>query len=101
MRVKALIQSDLLTRDKQLVLEPSYRVKLGEQYRLVIPPVIEPSPQAQKIPLKIVYEDSHVMVIDKQAGIVVHPAPGNLDCTLVNAILHHCGEFRFKMHAKF
>ncbi len=63
----------------------------SESFRLVIP---EPEPahnEAQDIPLKIPFEDEHLLVVDKPAGLVVHPAAGNRDGTLVNALLHHCG----------
>jgi 23S rRNA pseudouridine1911/1915/1917 synthase len=62
----------------------------GGAYRLVVP---EPTPahnEAQDIALEIVFEDDHLLVVDKPAGMVVHPAAGNLDGTLVNALLHHC-----------
>src|SRR6185437_5072392 len=72
--------------------DPNKRVKPGEMVAISIPPPIPAEPQAQAIPLTIVYEDSDLIVIDKPAGLVVHPAAGNLDGTLVNALLAHCGE---------
>lgn len=91
MRIKALIQSGLVTREEATISEPSYRVKQGERYTVSVPPAIDPTPKGQEIPLQIVYEDSHLIVVDKPAGLVVHPAPGNPDRTLVNALIHHCG----------
>src|SRR5205085_6853566 len=59
---------------------------------ITIPPPAPASPQPQKIPLSITYEDADLMVVDKPVGFVVHPAAGNLDGTLVNALLAHCGD---------
>lgn len=70
--------------------DPSYRVKPEDRFRLDIPDLTEPEPEAQNIPLEIVYEDEHLVVVNKAAGMVVHPAPGNPDGTLVNALLYHC-----------
>jgi 23S rRNA pseudouridine1911/1915/1917 synthase len=74
------------------VMEPKRRVKPGESYLLALPPPEPATPAAQEIPLSIVYEDEDLIVIDKPAGLVVHPAPGNPDLTLVNALLAHCGQ---------
>ena len=92
MRVKALIQAGLVSRDGATISEPSNRVKPGETYAVVVPPAADPTPEGQQIPLHIVYEDDDLIVLDKPAGLVVHPAPGNPDRTLVNALIHHCGE---------
>ena len=67
-------------------------VKLGEIYQIDIPPVAPAVPQAEAIPLEIVYEDDHLVVVNKAPGMVVHPAPGALSGTLVNALIHHCGD---------
>jgi len=72
--------------------EPSHRVKPGEVYRITLPAPVSAQPQAQDIPLSILYEDAHLIVVNKPAGMVVHPAPGNPDRTLVNALLRHCGD---------
>ncbi|MEM9782950.1 MAG: RluA family pseudouridine synthase [Pseudomonadota bacterium] len=63
----------------------------GDTWTIALPPPVEPAPQAQAIPLSIVFEDADIVVVDKPAGMVVHPAPGAPDGTLVNALLHHCG----------
>ncbi len=70
----------------------SYKVKAGEVFYITIPPAIEAVPQPQKIDLDIVYEDEDLLVINKSPGMVVHPAAGNHDGTLVNALLAHCGD---------
>lgn len=67
------------------------KVKPGESYRLEVPVARPALPEAQEIPLTIVYEDDELIVIDKPAGLVVHPAAGNPDRTLVNALIAHCG----------
>ena len=88
-RLKALIRSGALSPP---VRDPATKVRGGEKFELVVP---EPEPahnEPQDIPLTIVFEDPHLLVIDKAAGLVVHPAAGNRDRTLVNALLHHCGD---------
>lgn len=72
--------------------EPSYRVKPGQILTLTVPPPEDAVPRGQAIALKIVYEDRDLIVVDKPAGMVVHPAPGNPDNTLVNALIAHCGD---------
>ena len=74
------------------IAEPSYRVKPGQNFAIFVPHSIPAIPAAQEIALTIVYEDQHLLVINKQAGLVVHPAPGNADGTLVNALIAHCGD---------
>ena len=90
-RLKSLIRSGAVERGGALVRDPSAKVKGDECFRLAVP---EPEPahnEPQDIPLRIVFEDEHLLVLDKPAGLVVHPAAGNRDGTLVNALLHHCG----------
>ncbi len=74
------------------IIEPSYRVKPGDTFRVTVPAPAEPRPQGEAIPLDVVYEDAHLIVIDKPAGLVVHPAPGNPTGTLVNALIAHCSD---------
>lgn len=73
-----------------VMLNKKYRVQEGECIELIIPEAKEYSLEAQEIPLDIVYEDSDLLVINKGQGMVVHPAPGNYDSTLVNALMAHC-----------
>lgn len=90
-RLKALISSGrVLDPNGQLVRDPASKAVPGGDYEVTIP---EPEPahnQPQAIALEIVHEDDHLLVVDKPAGMVVHPAAGNYDGTLVNALLHHC-----------
>ena len=91
-RLKALIEAGQVSRDGAPVREPSTRVKAGQNFAIIIPNPQPATPAAQPIALTILYEDADLIVVDKPAGLVVHPAPGNLDLTLVNALLAHCGE---------
>src|SRR5215831_8031992 len=91
-RLKQLILDGRVSRGGATISDPSLRVKLGETFLIAVPPPVADRPAAQAMPLAIRYEDAHLIVIDKQAGLVVHPAPGNPDQTLVNALLAHCGD---------
>ena len=92
-RINQLIAAGALTGpDGATVAEPARKVKAGERYRLALPPPSDPAPRPEAIPLAIVYEDEHLIVVDKPAGMVVHPAPGAETGTLVNALLAHCGD---------
>ena len=73
-------------------LPKNYRLRGGEAVQLTLPEPEETELIAQDIPLDVVYEDEDVIVINKPKGLVVHPAPGHADGTLVNALLHHCGD---------
>jgi 23S rRNA pseudouridine1911/1915/1917 synthase len=91
-RVKSLIEQGLLLRDGKPVRDPSEPARAGLSYSLMLPPPEPATPQPQNIPLAILYEDADLIVLNKPAGLVVHPAPGNQDGTLVNALLAHAGE---------
>ncbi|MBS0640169.1 MAG: RluA family pseudouridine synthase [Proteobacteria bacterium] len=90
-RVKTLIEDGRLTADQRRVAEPAEPVRAGATYILDVPPPVPAAPLAQSIPFPILYEDDDLIVLDKPAGLVVHPAPGNPDGTLVNALLAHVG----------
>ena len=90
-RVKALIEAGHVTRDSTPLREPAEPVRAGARYTLALPAPAPAVPQPEAIPLTILYEDADLLVIDKSAGLVVHPAPGNDEGTLVNAVLAHCG----------
>ena len=91
-RLKALIEEGQVSCAGETITEPSYRVKPGQDFVLVMPEVKAAVPEPQAMDLTIEYEDNHLIVIDKPAGLVVHPAPGNQTGTLVNALLAHCGD---------
>ena len=89
-RVKALISTGAVTGPDGLIRDPSKKAVGGALFTVAIPDPTPAHNEAQDIALNIVFEDEHLIVIDKPAGLVVHPAAGNLDGTLVNALLHHC-----------
>jgi 23S rRNA pseudouridine1911/1915/1917 synthase len=91
-RVKSLIEQGQVRRDGAVLGEPAEQVRPGATYILDLPAPLPAAPQPQSIPFTILYEDMDLIVLDKPAGLVVHPAPGNLDGTLVNALLAHCGD---------
>lgn len=89
-RLKALIRGGAVEAQGAAIRDPALKVRGDEALRVAVP---EPAPahnEPQDIPLTIVFEDEHLLVLDKPAGLVVHPAAGNFDGTLVNALLHHC-----------
>jgi len=90
-RVKALILAGHARRDGALLSDPAEPVRAAARYSLEPPPPAPARPMPQTMPLAIVYEDADLIVLDKPAGLVVHPAPGNPDGTLVNALLAHAG----------
>jgi 23S rRNA pseudouridine1911/1915/1917 synthase len=90
-RIKTLIDEQRLRSDSGPVTQPAEPVRAGGIYTLDVPPPASATPRPQVIPFAILYEDADLIVLDKPAGLVVHPAPGNLDGTLVNALLAHCG----------
>jgi 23S rRNA pseudouridine1911/1915/1917 synthase len=76
---------------KSTIKDANHRVKPGDSFTVTIPPTAPAIPQGQDIPLEVIYEDKELIVINKPAGLVVHPAAGNPDGTLVNALIGHCG----------
>ena len=90
-RLKALIEQGCLSQDGATLTDPSVKVKPGQTFAILLPDPAPAEPQAEAIPLVVVFEDEHLIVIDKPAGMVVHPAPGSPDGTLVNALIAHCG----------
>ena len=91
-RIKPLVKEGHVKLDGEVILDPSKRVKEGQIYDITVPPAVDPDPAPEDIPLDIVFEDEHLIVINKAAPMVVHPAAGNWSGTLVNALLHHCGD---------
>lgn len=78
--------------EERVLKEPNYRVSEADRIIVNMPPPEDPTPQGEDIPLDIVFEDDHLIVINKPTGLVVHPAAGNWTGTLVNALIHHCGD---------
>ena len=91
-RVKGLITRGYALAGGVVAVDPASAVQAGVEYGLHPPACVGAEPGAEAIPLSILYEDRDLLVLDKPAGLVVHPAPGNPDGTLVNALLGHCGD---------
>lgn len=91
-RIKGLIEGGQVSTGGETIRDPAARVKPGQTFAVFLPEPEPATPAAQPLPLEIVYEDADVIVVDKPAGLVVHPAPGNPDRTLVNALIAHCGD---------
>ena len=89
-RLKNLVQGGRLSGPAGVIWDPATKMKGGEALTLDVPEARPSDTVAQDIPLAIVHEDDHLLVVDKPAGLVVHPAAGNYDGTMVNALLHHC-----------
>jgi 23S rRNA pseudouridine1911/1915/1917 synthase len=90
-RLQALIAAGALTFEGKTVTDASHKAQAGD-YRLLIPPPTPAEPAPEAIPLTVLFEDAHLIVVDKAAGMAAHPAPGTWSGTLVNALLHHCGD---------
>jgi 23S rRNA pseudouridine1911/1915/1917 synthase len=91
-RIQDLLKNQAISVTPEKIFDAHAKVKLGETYRIIVPVSIEADPIPQDIPLDILYEDDQLLVINKPTDFVVHPAPGHGDGTLVNALLHHCGD---------
>src|SRR5579884_4315243 len=90
-RLQALIAENCVTSRGAVITDASGKVKPGQEFRVAVPEAAPSHLLPQAIALDIIYEDDHLLVINKQAGLTVHPAPGHPDMTLVNALLAHCG----------
>ncbi len=93
-RIQGLMKAGRVTVDGSAVLRGAGGVRPGAEIEISVPPPVPADPDPEDIPLSVLYEDSDVIVLDKPAGLVVHPAPGHLSGTLVNALLHHCPDLR-------
>lgn len=89
-RLQALLQAGEVRRDGALIADGSSRVKPGQQFAVHVPAPTPAEPEGEAIPLEVLYEDEHLLVVSKPAGLVVHPAAGHAGGTLVNALLAHC-----------
>src|SRR5579862_5569182 len=91
-RLKALIEAGAVAVDGYTIRDPNHRVNSGAAIVVDLPPPEPAKPAAEPIPLKVVYEDDDIIVIDKPPNLVVHPAAGHWTGTLVNALIAHCGD---------
>ncbi|MEI7669207.1 MAG: RluA family pseudouridine synthase [Pseudomonadota bacterium] len=91
-RIKQLLDEGSITSSGVVIKDASYKVKIGEEYVINVAPAQTSHISASEIALDIIFEDEHILVINKPSGMTVHPAPGHQDDTLVNALLAHCGD---------
>ncbi len=91
-RIRALIVAGEVFVDGAAALDPAAKLAEGQRIRFEAPPPSDAQLRGEKLPLAIVFEDQHLIVIDKPAGLVVHPAPGHAEGTLVHALIGHCGD---------
>jgi len=91
-RLQALIREGLVTVNGKQIMEPRFKLSKDLEIAINIPPATEAEPEGEDIPLDILYEDNDIIVLNKPAGLVVHPGNGNQTGTLVNALVYHCGD---------
>ena len=91
-RIQSLIKSGDVTVGGAKIVEPKFRVNEGDALTLTLPEPEDPEPKGENIPIDVVFEDEHLIVVDKPAGLVVHPGAGIWTGTLGNALIHHCGD---------
>ena len=89
-RIEGLIKAGFVTVNGAVAEKAGQKVAETDEIGVEIPPPVPAEPQPEDIPLTVVFEDEHILVVDKAPGMVVHPAPGHFTGTLVNALLHHC-----------
>ena len=89
-QIQRLIEQGLVSCEDRVISDCAYKVRKGEEFQVEIPPLEEADPEPEEIPLDIVYEDDDLIVVNKPAGMTVHPAPGAYHGTLVNALLFYC-----------
>jgi 23S rRNA pseudouridine1911/1915/1917 synthase len=91
-RLKLLIEAGAVAVDGQTIRDPSHKVNSGSAILVDVPPPVPAKPEPEAIPLRVIYEDGDLIVIDKPRNLVVHPAAGHWTGTLVNALIAHCGD---------
>lgn len=89
-RAKALVKEGAVTASGAVADDPKAPVRPGIAYEIDMPPPVPATPELEDIPLDVLFEDEHLILVNKPAGMAVHPAPGSWQGTLVNALLHHC-----------
>lgn len=91
-RIQQLVEAGAISINGKVVTESKKKVLPGYEIKIEVPEPEDPEPQGEDIPLEVLYEDDDLIVINKQPGLVVHPGAGNWTGTLVNALIHHCGD---------
>lgn len=89
-QIQRLITSGYVTSDDVAIADNSFKVRVGDSYQVYIPEAVDAVPEPENIPIEIIYEDDDLIIVNKPAGMTVHPAPGAYTGTLVNALLYHC-----------
>ena len=89
-RAKALVKEGAVMANGAVADDPKAAVRPGITYQIDMPPPVPATPEPEDIPLDVLFEDEHLILVNKPAGMAVHPAPGSWQGTLVNALLHHC-----------
>ena len=89
-QLQRLILNGNVSSDDNVIIDNAFKVREGDSYQIVVPEAIDANPEPENIPLDIIYEDDDIIVVNKPAGMTVHPAPGAPRGTLVNALLFHC-----------
>lgn len=89
-QIQRLLKEGNITRNEVVIDDSSLKVKEGEVYELIVPEPVDAIPVPEDIALEILYEDDDLLIVNKPAGMTVHPAPGSPNGTLVNALLFHC-----------
>lgn len=89
-QIQRLIEQGNVSCDDDVIVDNAFKIRINDVYQVFIPPAVEANPEPENIPLEIVYEDEDLVVVNKPAGMTVHPAPGAYSGTLVNALLYHC-----------
>jgi len=91
-RIRSLVETGNVRADGNIISKVTTKVRPDIEYAVRVPPPVDDTPQPEDIPLDILFEDDHLIVLNKSSGMTVHPAPGSRSATLVNALLFHCAD---------
>ena len=91
-RIKSLIESGHVRADGDIISKVTSKVRPDIEYAIHVPPPVDDTTKPENIPLDILFEDDHLIILNKPSGMTVHPAPGSRSATLVNALLYHCAD---------
>ena len=91
-RIRDLVETGHVRADGDIIAKVTTKVRADIEYAVRVPPPVDDTPQPENIPLDILFEDDHLIVLNKSSGMTVHPAPGSRSATLVNALLFHCAD---------
>jgi len=91
-RIRILVEAGHVRADGDIITKVTTKIKADTEYAVHVPPPVDDTPRAENIPLDILFEDDHIIIVNKPSGMTVHPAPGSRSATLVNALLYHCAD---------